>query len=104
MTPYLQYLKAKKLPEDRVEAWRIAAKAINYLALKATLYRRGKSNPWLRCVGLEEASKIIKEIHQGVYGVYEGATTLVNKIFRQGHYWPTMKKEAEDFVKKYNVC
>lgn len=68
MTPYLKYLKAEKLLEYRGEARRITTKAANYQAMRGTLYRRGKSSLWLKCVGLEEASRIIKEIHHGVCG------------------------------------
>lgn len=52
----------------------------------------------------EEASYVIKEIHQGICGTHEGMTTLSNKIFRQGYYWPTLKVDVEGFVKKYDTC
>ncbi|XP_021609069.1 uncharacterized protein LOC110612599 [Manihot esculenta] len=102
MTPYLDYLEKGKLPEDKAEAKKIAARAANYQAIRGTLYRRGKSSPWLRCVSPEEAIRVMEEIHQGVCGAHEGAGTLANKIFRQGYYWPTVKKEAEEFVRRYD--
>ncbi|XP_043808349.1 uncharacterized protein LOC110604832 [Manihot esculenta] len=86
MTPYLEYLEKGKLPEDKDEARRIAAIAANYQAVRGTLYRRGKSSPWLRCVSPEEAIKVMEEIHRGICGAHEGAGTLANKIFRQGYY------------------
>ncbi|XP_043812740.1 uncharacterized protein LOC110608389 [Manihot esculenta] len=103
MTPYLDYLERGKLPEDKVEAKKIAARAANYQAMRRTLYRRGKSSPWLRCVSPEEAIRVMEEVHQGVCRAHEGAGTLANKIFRQGYYWPTVKKEAEDFVRRCDV-
>lgn len=54
-------------------------------------------------MGPEEVSRIIKEIHQGVYGVHERAIALANKIFRQWYYWPRVKKEAGDFVKTCDI-
>ncbi|XP_021629658.1 uncharacterized protein LOC110627616 [Manihot esculenta] len=86
MTPYLEYLKARKLLEDKAKSRRIAAKVANYQAVRGTLYRRGKFSRWLRCVGPKEASRIVKEIHQGIYRVHEGKTTQINKIFQNGYY------------------
>ncbi|XP_043815341.1 uncharacterized protein LOC122724445 [Manihot esculenta] len=107
MTPYLEYLEKGKLPEDKNEAKKIAARAANYQAIRGTLYRRGKSSLWLCCVSPEEAIKVMEEIHRGMCGAHEGAGTLANKIFRQGYYWPTVKKEAEEFVRRcleYRGC
>ena len=47
---------------------------------------------------------MMEKIHYGICGAHEGAGTLANKIFRQGYYWPTVKKEAEEFVRKCDVC
>ncbi|XP_043804435.1 uncharacterized protein LOC122721306 [Manihot esculenta] len=104
MTPYLEYLEKGKLPEDKDEAKKIAARAANYQAVRGTLYRRGKSTPWLRCVGLDKAVKVLEEIHWGMCGAHQGAGTLGNKIFRQGYYWPTVKKKAEEFVRRCDIC
>ncbi|XP_021598923.2 uncharacterized protein LOC110604950 [Manihot esculenta] len=104
MTPYLEYLEKGKLPEDKAEAKKIAARAANYQAVRGTLYRRGKSSPWLRCVSPAEAVKVMEEIHQGVCGAHEGAGTLANKIFRQRYYWPTVEREAEEFVRRCDIC
>ncbi|XP_021592040.1 uncharacterized protein LOC110599777 [Manihot esculenta] len=99
MTPYLEYLEKGKLPEDKAKPKKIATRAPNYQAIRGTLYRRGKSSPWLRCVGPEEATRVMEEIHQGICGAHEGAGTLANKIFKQGYYWPLVKKETEEFKK-----
>ncbi|XP_043806645.1 uncharacterized protein LOC122721793 [Manihot esculenta] len=104
MTPYLEYLEKGKLPEDKAEAKKIAARAANYQTLRGTLYRRGKSSSWLRCVGPEKATRVMEEIHQGICGAHEGVGTLANKIFRQGYYWSTVKKETEEFVRRCDVC
>ncbi|XP_021602320.1 uncharacterized protein LOC110607500 [Manihot esculenta] len=94
MTSYLEYLEKGKLPEDKAEARKIAARAPNYQAIRGTLYKRGRSSPWLQCVGPEEATRVMEEIHQGICRAHERAGTLANKIFRQGYYWPTVKKET----------
>lgn len=63
MSLYVEYLEAEKLPKDRVKAQRVTTKAANYQVVRETFYRIEKFSSWLRCVGLEEASRIIKEVH-----------------------------------------
>lgn len=104
MSPYIEYLEARKLLEDKIKAQRIAAKAANHQVVRGTLYRRGKSCQWLRCVRPEEGIRIIKEIYQEIFGVNEGATMLANKIFQQDYYWPIVKKKAGNFVKRCYIC
>ncbi|XP_021609169.1 uncharacterized protein LOC110612702 [Manihot esculenta] len=69
MTPYLEYLKKERLLEDKAEVKKIVARAANYQAIRGTLYRRGKSSPWLRCVSPEEATRVMEEIHSGIFGI-----------------------------------
>ncbi|XP_043807314.1 uncharacterized protein LOC122721960 [Manihot esculenta] len=64
MTPYLMYLEKGELPEDKDEARKTVARAANYQVIRGTLYRKGKSSPWLRCVSPEEATKVMEEIHK----------------------------------------
>lgn len=102
--PFIKYLDQGELPNDKNEAKKTSAKASNYLYKERVLFKRGKSTPWQRCIGQEEASTIIEEIHQGICGTHEGATTLANKIFRQGYCWPALKANVEKFVKKCDIC
>ncbi|XP_050220343.1 uncharacterized protein LOC126670619 [Mercurialis annua] len=52
--------------------------------------------------GRAEAAKL--EILAGDCGAHEGAVTLYRKAMLQGFYWPTMKKDAEEMVKKCDKC
>lgn len=74
--PCIRYVDQGELPNDKNEAKKISAKAGNYLYEDGVSFKRGKSMPWHMCVRQEEASYIIEEIHQGIYGTHEGATTL----------------------------
>ncbi|KAL2235395.1 UNVERIFIED_CONTAM: hypothetical protein Sindi_1271700 [Sesamum indicum] len=42
----------------------------------------------------------MREIHEGSCGNHFGVRSLPQKIARQGYFWPTMIKDAKDFVKK----
>jgi len=60
--------------------------------------------PYLRCVKEEEAKYILKEVHEGVCEDYERPRSLVSKIIRIGYYWPTMQKDAKEYMKKCDKC
>ena len=60
--------------------------------------------PYLRCVEENKAKYILKEVHEGICGDHTGPKSLVNKIIRTGYFWPTMQKDAREFVKRCDNC
>jgi len=42
--------------------------------------RRGYSRPLLKCIKNDQATYILKEIHEGVCGNHSGARTLATKV------------------------
>ena len=61
-----------------------------YTILNDTLYKRGFSMPYLKCVNKEEAKYILEEIHEGVCEDHVGLRSLVRKVIRTGYFWPTI--------------
>ena len=74
------------------------------MVLNDELYKRGFSQPYLRCVEEEEAKYVLEEIHKGVCNDHMGAKSLVQKIMKSGYLWPTMQHDAVNFVKRYDSC
>ena len=60
--------------------------------------------PYLRCVNEEEAKYILEEIHEGIYEDHVGPRSLIRKVIRMGYFWPTLQKDAKEFVKKCDKC
>ncbi|XP_022856949.1 uncharacterized protein LOC111378016 [Olea europaea var. sylvestris] len=73
---------------------------IHFLFIDDVLYKRSFSFPLLRCMGGEEATYILREVHEEVCGNHSRGLSLAQKILRQGYYWPTMKKDTLQFVRK----
>lgn len=46
---------------------------------------------------------LIKEKHASTIGGHKGVTKTYNRL-RQNFYWPTMKKDVQDFIKKCRDC
>ncbi|GJX41808.1 reverse transcriptase domain-containing protein [Tanacetum coccineum] len=57
-----------------------------------------------RCVSGQEALDILKACHSGPLGGHYGANYTARKIFDSGFYWPTIYKDAHDFVTRCDIC
>ena len=68
------------------------------------LYKRGFSRQYLRCLSLEEADYVMREVHEGICGNHSRSRSLVHKLIRTGYYWPTMQKNAQTYVKACDKC
>ena len=67
-TPIISFLLDRRLPQDIDEARKIRKRAARFTILNDTLYKRGLSMPYLKCVDQDEAKYILEEIHEGVCG------------------------------------
>ena len=101
MTPILIYLKDGRLSEDENEARRLRIKAAKYVLINVVLYKRGFSQPYLRCLAPDELNYVLREVHKGSCGNHSGARALVHKVICAGYYWPTIQVDAKAYVK---VC
>ncbi|RDX64715.1 Gypsy retrotransposon integrase-like protein 1, partial [Mucuna pruriens] len=52
----------------------------------------------------EEAEYVIREVHEGVCGTHIGGRALTSKIARAGYYWPTLRNDCMDYVRKCEKC
>jgi len=75
-----------------------------YVLVGGSLYRRGYTEPLLKCLKSFEAEYILKEIHEGVCGNHSGSRMLAHKAMRAGYYWPTMNKDSVKLVRKCDKC
>uniref|UniRef100_A0A2N9IY48 RNA-directed DNA polymerase n=1 Tax=Fagus sylvatica TaxID=28930 RepID=A0A2N9IY48_FAGSY len=66
--------------------------------------RRGFHGEPLRCLSLSESQMVMKETHAGECGEHQGKKRLYQCLLTLGYYWPTMKKDAADFVKTCHTC
>ncbi|RDX59106.1 Pol polyprotein, partial [Mucuna pruriens] len=52
----------------------------------------------------EEAKYVIRDVHEGICGTHIGGRALARKIARAGYYFPTLKSECMDYVRKCDKC
>ncbi|MFS8034865.1 putative nucleotidyltransferase, Ribonuclease H [Helianthus anomalus] len=68
------------------------------------LFRIGGDRILRRCVSREEGVEILRQVHEGLTGGHHGAHTTAQKVFDCGFFWPTVFKDAQDFVKACDAC
>ena len=86
MTLIVSYLKDGKLLEGKDEARKLRVRVARYVLIDEVLYKRGFSQPYLRCLTPDEANYVIREFHEGACGNHSGAKSLIHKVVRAGYY------------------
>ena len=99
MTLIISYLKDGSLPKGKDEARRLRVRSARYVLLNDVLYKRGFSQPYLRCLSPDEANYVLREVHEGACGNHSRARSLIHKVVRAGYYWPTIQADAKAYVK-----
>ena len=97
--PLVSYLRNGMLLDEKDVARKLNVQASRFILIKDVLYKRGFSCLYPRCLDLERANYVMREVHLGICGNHSGARSLVHKLIRVGYYWPTMQKDAQTYVK-----
>ncbi|XP_025648121.1 uncharacterized protein [Arachis hypogaea] len=92
--PILQYLLNGTLPEDPKEEKRTKREAANYTVVAGQQYKRGFSQPLLKCVEHGDTEYILREIHEGCCGHHVGGKTLAQKVIRASYFWPSVIRDS----------
>ena len=103
-TPFLEYLLEGISPSNSKDVYRLKRLALRYFVEGGTLFRKGFHGEPLRCLSPSESQMVMKETHAREYGEYQGKKRLYQYLLTFGYYWPTMKKDAADFVKTCHTC
>ncbi|XP_076903888.1 uncharacterized protein LOC143559074 [Bidens hawaiensis] len=104
MTPIMAYLTSGAPLEEKAVARKIRHKALNYRMQDGILYRRYFLSPLLRCVDAEDTNYLIREVHEGIYGLHAGYRMVVAKLMNAGYYWPDMHMDATHKIRKCDSC
>ena len=60
--------------------------------------------PLLRCVAEPECTAILMEVHEGFCGGHTKRHSLAQEIIKQGYFWPILKHDVIEYVKKSDKC
>ena len=104
MDPIRLYIATGELPDDRGMAHKIQIQSARFSIVDRQLYKRSLGGLYLKCLTLEQGQYVLAELHEGICRNHLGGRTLAHRAHTQGYYWPTIKAEAADDVKKCDPC
>ena len=51
-----------------------------------------------------KAKRILKEVHEGFYGMHANGHRMAIQVMRSGYYWLTLEKDYIDYAQNYHKC
>nr|KYP53533.1 Uncharacterized protein K02A2.6 [Cajanus cajan] len=103
MGPYIAYLTRGELPEDKREPSLIERESAKFVVIFERLYPRGFSTPLLRFLTTSQAQRVMDEVHGGMCGSHIGGQSLVYKVTKAGYFWPTLRNDCVNWVRKHAI-
>ena len=98
----MHFLKIGSKPDHPEKDWE--RKVARYTLVGDKLFKRGFTTPLLKCIDIEQAEYVMKELHQSICGYHSSARTMSTRILRARYYWPTMMADVTSFVKRCIPC
>jgi hypothetical protein len=102
--PITLYLQGHYHPTDRNEAKRLKHRSRDFALVEGQLYKKGISQPMLKCITKTEGIEILREVHSGTCGSHSGPRALAAKVIRQGFYWPAIICTANRVTRSCEAC
>eukprot|EP00253_Pinus_taeda_P020293 PITA_20293 len=82
----------------------IRLKAKNFTIINDVLFKQNDDSVLLRCLEKQEAQKVLQELHDRPAGGHCGADTTAHKVIHAGYNWPTLFRDAHEYVRKFPSC
>ncbi|XP_072071792.1 uncharacterized protein [Arachis hypogaea] len=102
LDPITNFLEHGKLPDDEKAAKTLRREAAKYATIQGQLFRKGLSQPLLKCLHPDQTDYVLREVHEGCCGHHIGGKALARKLIRAGYYWPSMMKDSREFFTDKN--
>ena len=80
--PITLYLQGHYHSSDRNEAKRLKHRSRDFALIEGQLYKKGISQPMLKCITEIEGIQILREVHNGTFGSHSGPRALAAKVIR----------------------
>lgn len=100
----MKYILHDALPDYKIKARQIQKRVARYIVHDNVLYRRSFTKLLLRCISPALTSVILEELHGGICSGHPRTQAVLERIINQGYYWPTLRNDAEKYVKRWESC
>ncbi|XP_038891742.1 uncharacterized protein LOC120081139 [Benincasa hispida] len=105
-TDIVNYLTTKQFPGNfnSQQKKRLVHDNKFYFWHELFLYKQGPDFIMRRCIPEEETQHFLAECHDSPYGEHFGGQRTAVKVLQSGYFWPTLFKDAREFVRKCDPC
>ena len=100
----MQYINTGELPDDKNKAYKVQVQLARFSLVNGQLFKRSLDGPYLKCPNDEQGQYVLAELHEWICGHHPSSRTLAHRTHTQGYYWPTMRFDATDYVRKCDRC
>ncbi|XP_057739942.1 uncharacterized protein LOC130957060 [Arachis stenosperma] len=104
MDPIIEFLEKAKLPSDEKVAKTIRREAAKYAIIQGLLFKKGISQPLLKCLRPDQTEYVLREVHEGCCSHHIRGKALARKLIRVRYYWPSMMADSKEFVRRSKRC
>ncbi|GJY56538.1 reverse transcriptase domain-containing protein [Tanacetum coccineum] len=103
---YVNYLVGKIVPPNWTpeKRRRFFSQVKNYFWDEPYAFKLCPNNIMRRCVARKEIFEILAHCHSGSTGGHHSASVTGRKVYESGFFWPTIFKDAKDYVMKCDAC
>jgi ribonuclease HI len=102
--PITLFLQGYYHPSDVNEAKCLKHQSRDFVLVGGQLYKKGISQPMLKCVTETGGIQILREVHSETCKSHSGPRALAAKVIRQGIYWPTIICTANRVTRSCEAC
>jgi hypothetical protein len=76
----------------------------DFTLVEGQMYKKGISQPMLKCITETEGIEILREVHSGTCGSHSGPRALAAKVIHHRFYWPTIICTANRVTRSCEAC
>jgi ribonuclease HI len=102
--PITLFLQGYYHPNDVNEAKRLKHRSQDFVLVGDQLYKKGISQPMLKCITKTEGIQILREVHSGTCRSHSGLRALATKVICQGFYWPAIICATNRVMRSCEAC
>jgi ribonuclease HI len=102
--PITLFLQGYYHPGDVNEAKCLKHQSRDFTLIEGHLYKKGVSQPMLKCVTETKGLQILREVHIGTCDSHSGPKALAAKVICQGFYWPAIICAANRVTRSCKAC
>ncbi|GJW95570.1 reverse transcriptase domain-containing protein [Tanacetum coccineum] len=103
---YINYIVRKIIPPNWIskKRRRFFSQVKYYFWDEPYAFKLCSDNVLRRCVAGNEIFEILTHCHSGPTGGHHSASITRRKVYESGFYWPSIFKDAKDYVIKCDAC